>query len=98
MPESVARPDALRAPDCAALILAAGKSTRMRSRMPKPLHPLCGLPLTRHVIETCRVIGTARTVVVVGHEADTVREGLGGDVEYALQAEQRGSGDAVRVS
>lgn len=85
-------------PECAAVLLAAGKSTRMRSRTPKPLHPLCGLPLTRHVVEACRGAGIARTVVVVGHEAQRVRAGLGIDVEYALQAEQRGSGDAVRAA
>jgi bifunctional UDP-N-acetylglucosamine pyrophosphorylase/glucosamine-1-phosphate N-acetyltransferase len=83
--------------ECAALILAAGKSTRMRSRLPKPLHPLCGIPLTRHVIRACRLAGIARVVVVVGHEAEAVKAGLGDDVEYVFQKEQRGSGDAVRA-
>ncbi len=83
---------------CAAVILAAGKSTRMRSRLPKPLHPLCGLPLTRHVIQACRNAGIERNVVVIGHELDAVRAGLGGDVEYAIQVEQRGSGDATRAA
>jgi bifunctional UDP-N-acetylglucosamine pyrophosphorylase/glucosamine-1-phosphate N-acetyltransferase len=82
----------------AAIILAAGKSTRMRSRLPKPLHPLCGLPLTGHVIQACRSAGAARIVVVVGHEAEQVCAGLGDDVEYALQESQRGTGDAVRVA
>ncbi|MCS6777618.1 MAG: NTP transferase domain-containing protein, partial [Chthonomonadaceae bacterium] len=61
----------------AAIILAAGKSTRMRSRLPKPLHPLCGLPMTAHVIRACQQAGVERVVVVVGHEAETVRAGLG---------------------
>jgi bifunctional UDP-N-acetylglucosamine pyrophosphorylase / glucosamine-1-phosphate N-acetyltransferase len=85
-------------PDCAAVILAAGKSTRMKSRLPKPLHPLCGLPLSRHVVEACRAAGVFRTVVVIGHEADAVRLGLGDDLEYALQEQQRGTGDAARAA
>ena len=86
------------APPCAAIILAAGKSTRMRSKMPKMLHPLCGLPMTAHVIRACRQAGVERIVVVVGHEADAVRAGLGASLEYALQAQQRGTGDAVRAA
>jgi bifunctional UDP-N-acetylglucosamine pyrophosphorylase/glucosamine-1-phosphate N-acetyltransferase len=85
-------------PDCAAVILAAGRSTRMRSRLPKPLHPLCGLPLSRHVIRSCRHAGIDRSIVVIGHEGDAVRAGLGGDVEYAVQHEQRGSGDAAKAA
>ena len=80
----------------AAIILAAGKSTRMRSKMPKPLHPVCGIPMTGHVIRACRAAGVERIVVVIGHEADAVRAGLGPDVEYVLQVTQRGTGDAVR--
>jgi bifunctional UDP-N-acetylglucosamine pyrophosphorylase/glucosamine-1-phosphate N-acetyltransferase len=80
----------------AAIILAAGKSTRMRSKLPKPLHPLCGLPMTGHVIEACRSAGVSRIVVVVGHEADSVQKGLGDNIEYALQEIPRGTGDAVR--
>lgn len=100
MPDIFASPDRSLAavPDCAAVILAAGKSTRMRSRLPKPLHPICGLPLSRHVIRSCHRTGISRVVVVVGHESDAVRAGLGDDVEYALQAEQRGSGDAARAA
>jgi bifunctional UDP-N-acetylglucosamine pyrophosphorylase/glucosamine-1-phosphate N-acetyltransferase len=82
----------------AAIILAAGKSTRMRSKLPKPLHPICGLPLTGHVIQACRAAGVERIVVVVGHGAAQVRAGLGDDVEYALQESQRGTGDAVRAA
>ncbi len=82
----------------AAIILAAGKSTRMKSRLPKMLHPLCGLPLTGHVIRACRKAGIERIVVIVGFEAEAVRAGLGSDAEYALQAQQRGTGDAVRAA
>lgn len=83
---------------CAAIILAAGRSTRMRSKMPKMLHPLCGLPMTAHVIRACLSAGVERIVVVVGHEAEAVKMGLGGNVEYALQAQQRGTGDAVKAA
>lgn len=79
----------------AAIILAAGKSTRMRSRLPKPLHSLCGRPLTRHVVAACREAGISRIVVVIGHEAEQVRAGLGDDVEYVIQQEQLGTGHAT---
>ncbi len=79
----------------AAIIMAAGKSTRMKSKTPKPLHPLCGLPMTAHVIRACRAAGVDRIVVVVGHEGDAVKAGLGPDVEYAVQKQQRGTGDAI---
>lgn len=82
----------------AAIVLAAGKSTRMRSKLPKPLHPVCGLPMTAHVVRACRLAGIQRVIVVVGHEAETVRAGLGEDVEYALQETQRGTGDAVKAA
>jgi bifunctional UDP-N-acetylglucosamine pyrophosphorylase/glucosamine-1-phosphate N-acetyltransferase len=82
----------------AAIVLAAGRSTRMRSKLPKPLHPICGLPMTAHVLRACRDAGVDRVVVVVGHEAERVRAGLGTEVEYALQEQQRGTGDAVKAA
>jgi bifunctional UDP-N-acetylglucosamine pyrophosphorylase/glucosamine-1-phosphate N-acetyltransferase len=54
--------------------------------------------MTAHVLRACRSAGVERIVVVVGHEADRVRAGLGDDVEYALQEQQRGTGDAVRAA
>src|SRR5580700_7575604 len=80
---------------CAAIILAAGKSTRMRSHTPKALHAVCGIPITAHVIRACKTAGVERIVVVVGHEADKVKEALGPGVEYALQHSQLGTADAV---
>lgn len=85
-------------PPAAAIILAAGRSTRMRSKLPKMLHPLCGQPMTAHVIRACEQAGVQRVVVIVGHEAAAVKAGLGDGVEYALQAEQRGTGDAVQAA
>ena len=90
-------PEPLETP-AAAIILAAGKSTRMRSKLPKPLHPVCGLPLTAHVICACRSAGISRIGVVVGHEANAVKAGLGDGVEYALQETPRGTGDAVSAA
>ncbi len=67
----------------------------MRSKLPKSLHSICGKAVTRHVIDACRAAGVTRIIVVVGHEAEVVKSGLGSDVEYALQVHQRGTGDAV---
>ncbi len=75
--------------------MAAGKSTRMKSRLPKAVHPLCGRPVAAHVMRACREAGLERILVVVGHEADTVRRTLGGDVEYVTQDRQLGTGHAV---
>ncbi len=84
-----------------AIILAAGKGTRMKSERPKVLHELCGLPMVDYVIDAALAAGAADTVVVVGHGRDEVeahfvaRYGAGGRVRTALQAEQRGTGHAV---
>jgi bifunctional UDP-N-acetylglucosamine pyrophosphorylase/glucosamine-1-phosphate N-acetyltransferase len=78
-----------------AVILAAGKGTRMKSRLPKAAHRVCGKPMARYPVEAAREAGAERVVVVVGHEADAVRSAVGDDVEYVLQSEQRGTGHAV---
>lgn len=79
------------------VILAAGTGKRMRSALPKVLHPLAGRPLLSHVIDTARALNPARLVVVVGHGADAVREAVAApDVQFALQAEQLGTGHAVQ--
>ncbi|MDE2125874.1 MAG: bifunctional UDP-N-acetylglucosamine diphosphorylase/glucosamine-1-phosphate N-acetyltransferase GlmU [Armatimonadetes bacterium] len=79
----------------AAVVLAAGKSTRMRSATPKALHNLCGIPMAQHVVRACRAVGAGNIHVVVGHQAELVRAGLGDDVEYVDQPVQLGTGDAV---
>ncbi len=94
----MSNPSTVQLAPAAAIILAAGRSTRMRSLLPKPLHPVCGLPMTSHVIRACRAAGVERVVVVIGHEAQQVRGGLDEDVEYALQHEPRGTADAVRAA
>lgn len=78
----------------AAVIMAAGKSTRMKSALPKAAHLICGMPMTRHVVDACVSAGIDSVVVVVGHEAEKVREALGEDVSYAYQTEQLGTGHA----
>ena len=80
----------------AAVIMAAGKSTRMKSALPKAAHPICGKPMTRHVIDACRQSGISEVIVVVGHEADKVKSALGEDVLYASQTQQLGTGHACR--
>ncbi|MDH7481812.1 MAG: bifunctional UDP-N-acetylglucosamine diphosphorylase/glucosamine-1-phosphate N-acetyltransferase GlmU [Armatimonadota bacterium] len=82
--------------DIIGIILAAGKGTRMRSKLPKALHPICGKPMTRYIIDACKDAGISECIVVIGHGAEQVREGLGGDVSYVVQEEQLGTGDACR--
>lgn len=80
----------------AAVILAAGKGVRMVSGMAKVLHPVCGRPMLGYVLETVRRCGVERTLIVVGHQAEAVREAFSDEgVEFVLQQEQRGTGHAV---
>ena len=80
-----------------ALVLAAGKGTRMRSSLSKVLHPLCGRPLAAWTLQACQDAGL-RTAVVVGHQAEQVQRVLGPDHGYAIQAEQKGTGHAVQCA
>lgn len=80
----------------AVVILAAGLGKRMRSRLPKVLHPLAGKPLLAHVLDAAHRIGAERRVVVFGHGGDLVRAALAEhDCHWVEQAEQRGTGHAV---
>lgn len=78
-----------------AVILAAGQGTRMKSKLYKVLHPVCGKPMVQHVSDMLGRIGFDETVIVVGHGADAVKAQLGEDVHYVLQSEQLGTGHAV---
>lgn len=84
----------------AAIILAAGKGTRMRSALPKVLHPLCGLPMVAHVGRAVRNAGGAQPVVVVHPEAaGAIRAALGEDgYAFAEQPEQLGTGHAALMA
>jgi bifunctional UDP-N-acetylglucosamine pyrophosphorylase/glucosamine-1-phosphate N-acetyltransferase len=79
------------------IVLAAGLGKRMRSQLPKILHPLAGRPLLAHVLATARTLVPRKVVVVHGHGAEQVREAFAGaDVDWVLQAEQLGTGHAVQ--
>jgi len=86
-----------------AVVLAAGEGTRMRSSLPKVLHPLCGRPMLLHVIDTLVALPLDRVVVVVGHGADAVTAALQDvrtdiPIEFVEQRVQRGTGDATSVA
>jgi bifunctional UDP-N-acetylglucosamine pyrophosphorylase / glucosamine-1-phosphate N-acetyltransferase len=81
-----------------AVILAAGKGTRMKSNRAKVLHTLCGIPMVNYVIGATRPLLPEGTFVVVGHQADIVESVLPEDATAVLQEEQLGTGDAVRVA
>ena len=72
----------------------------MQSDLAKVLHPACGRPMVEHVLDAAREAGVARMIVIVGHQADRVREALAAhaDVEFALQTEQLGTGHAVMMA
>ncbi len=78
------------------VILAAGQGTRMRSALPKVLHPVAGQSMLGHVISTARALQPRSIQVVIGHGAEQVRQRLvGDDLNYVVQAEQLGTGHAV---
>jgi bifunctional UDP-N-acetylglucosamine pyrophosphorylase / glucosamine-1-phosphate N-acetyltransferase len=81
----------------AAIVLAAGKGTRMKSARPKVLHPIAGRPMVNHVLDTLAALGAARTVVVVGPGMDDVAAAVA-PAKTALQPAQRGTADAVKAA
>jgi len=86
----------------AAVVLAAGEGTRMKSSVPKVLHPLCGRPMLLYVIGALEQLDLQRIVVVVGHGSEQVIKTLHGQtdvpLEFVEQRVQRGTGDAVSVA
>ncbi len=76
------------------IILAAGKGTRMKSKLPKVLHKVCGKPMLQHVIDAAKSAGSDREIVVIGNGAELVEKTIS-NVEFVLQAEQLGTGHAV---
>ena len=76
--------------DMIGIILAAGKGTRMKSKLPKALHPICGKPMTRYVIDACKESGIETVVVVIGHGADQVREGMREGESFAGRLKETG--------
>ncbi len=79
------------------IVLAAGQGKRMRSDLPKVLHPIGGRPLLGHVLDVARELEPKKTLVVHGHGAEKVRAAFAeAPVEWVLQAEQLGTGHAVQ--
>jgi len=78
-----------------AVLLAAGQGTRMKSALPKVLHPLCGKPMLWHVLEALKSAATEKPVVVIGHGADEVKKYLGDSADCVLQEPQLGTGHAA---
>lgn len=83
----------------AAIILAAGKSTRMVTDMPKVLHEVCGRPMLAYVIDACRAAGVERIICVVGYRKDDIIKAFSGEagVSFVEQKEQKGTGHAAMV-
>ena len=78
-----------------AVILAAGQGTRMKSKLYKVLHPVCGKPMVQHVVEEIAKLKVQEVVTIIGHGAEKVKAQLGEQSHYALQEEQLGTAHAV---
>ena len=85
--------------DTLAIILAAGRSTRMKTELPKVMHEVCGVPMLGHVLRACREAGIERFVVVVGFAKEAIISAFGREpgVEFVEQKEQKGTGHAVMM-
>lgn len=82
----------------AAVILAAGQGTRMKSKLAKVLHPVAGKPMIEYAVGAAKFAGVENTVVVIGHQGEQVHALLAEQVEYAEQPQQLGTGDAVKCA
>lgn len=78
-----------------AVLLAAGQGTRMKSDLPKMLHPICGQPMVFHALSAARAASTETPVVVIGHGADAVRKVIGANAGCVAQEQQLGTGHAL---
>ncbi|MCM3768416.1 bifunctional UDP-N-acetylglucosamine diphosphorylase/glucosamine-1-phosphate N-acetyltransferase GlmU [Neobacillus niacini] len=78
-----------------AVILAAGQGTRMKSKLYKVLHPVCGKPMVQHVVDQVNKLDTKEIVTIIGHGAEKVKAQLGNVCHYALQEQQLGTAHAV---
>ena len=81
-----------------AIILAAGKGTRMKSDLPKVLHKVSGITMLEHVLRSVSDLEPEKSVTVIGHKAELVREVLADRSEFVLQTEQLGTGHAVMMA
>jgi len=88
-----------RHPEVVSLVLAAGQGTRMNSDLAKVLHPVAGQPMLAWVLATLDRLGVGRVLVVVGHQRERVMAAFAGaEVEWVVQAQQRGTGHAVMMA
>ena len=78
-----------------AIILAAGEGTRMKSDLPKILHPICSRPMIAYALHLAASAGAKQPIVVLGHNMEAVKAHLPKEVKVVVQSEQRGTGDAV---
>lgn len=78
-----------------AVVLAAGQGTRMKSKLYKVLHPVCGKPMVQHVMDQITKLNIEQIVTVIGHGAEKVKAELGEQCQYVLQEKQLGTGHAV---
>uniref|UniRef100_UPI0025F4E4D6 sugar phosphate nucleotidyltransferase n=1 Tax=Streptococcus sp. TaxID=1306 RepID=UPI0025F4E4D6 len=81
-----------------AVILAAGKGTRMKSDLPKVMHKVAGISMLEHVFRSVGAINPEKTVTVVGHKAELVEQVLAGQTDFVRQSEQLGTGHAVMMA
>ena len=82
----------------AAIILAAGKGTRMKSDLHKVLHPIAGRPMLMHLMDAVDALNPAKKVVVVGSGKEQLEAALAGSAELAVQEPQHGTGHAVQMA
>ena len=82
--------------DFRAIILAAGKGTRMKSEMPKVLHKVAGKPIIQYVLDITKYLRSLKTYVVVGHKSEMVKAYVGNSVQVVIQKQLLGTADAVR--
>ncbi len=82
--------------DLSIIIMAAGKGTRMNSKMPKVLHQLAGKSLINHVIDTAKLLSPKHIIVILGYESDLIKQSINSDdILFSLQRKQKGTGHAV---
>ena len=83
----------------AGIIMAAGEGRRMASKVPKPLHKVCGKEMIRYPVELLQALGVGHVVIVVSPaSAPLIRDTLGGDVQYVIQPTAQGTGDAAALA
>jgi bifunctional UDP-N-acetylglucosamine pyrophosphorylase/glucosamine-1-phosphate N-acetyltransferase len=80
---------------CYGIILAAGEGKRMKSKLPKPLHKVCGKPMIDHIINAVKNAGADDYIIVIGHKSEIMKSHLGENIKTVHQTEQLGTGHAV---